>query len=276
MGRSSFSLPGRSNRRRRVAIALNYPPPEGPAKSEIEVPPVVKEPIVVPKAFDPSRPGPSALYQRLQHDEPMTWIFSGDSNYCSAFRSSETFPRLVADWTKTEFGRTNEIFVNATYAHAHLEHVKVQMKDRFATFSPDVVTLVCGFADCESGVEKCEEFERSLIGIIKQIQNFEAMPVICTPPYSEYEEDSAEQIDRLIYLEAIRGCVAEYSGILIDHWDHWEQHPERDSFWDAKRNAPTVAGILEMQKLYLKELGIDHPKTLVGESDVATTEAINS
>ncbi len=211
----------------------------------------------VPPAFDLEEPRHSdAFAKRLQHDEPMTWIFAGDSNFCSTPQSSETFPRLVADWTKSEFGRLADIFVNGTYANARLKHVRHRMQIRFTRFEPDVVTLVCGFADCDRGVEKCDEFEQSLIGIIKDIQQIGAMPVVCTPPCPEADEDTDEHIDQLIFVEAIRGCVAEHSGILVDHWKYWENQSNTESLWDRDHQHPTAAGILQMHKLFLHEMGI--------------------
>jgi hypothetical protein len=212
----------------------------------------------IPSAFDSAEPHHSdALMKRLQHDEPMTWIFAGDSNFCSTPQSSETFPRLVADWTKSEFGRQADIYVNATYANARLEHVRHRMQIRFTRFEPDVVTLVCGFADCARGVEKCDEFEQSLIGIIKDIQKIGAMPVVCTPPCSEADEETDEHIDHLIFVEAIRGCVAEHSAILIDHWRFWENQSDIENLWNREHQQPTAAGILQMRTLFLHEMGIE-------------------
>ncbi len=212
----------------------------------------------VPPAFDSTEPVHSdALMKRLQHDEPMTWIFAGDSDFCSTPQTAETFPRLVADWTKSEFGRQADIYVNATYANARLEHVRHRMQIRFTRFEPDVVTLVCGFADCAGGVEKCDEFEQSLIGIIKDVQKIGAMPVVCTPPYSEANEGTDEHIDHLIFIEAIRGCAAEHSAILVDHWRFWENQTNTEDLWDREHQRPTAVGILQMHKLFLHEMGIE-------------------
>lgn len=216
----------------------------------------------VPPAFDSAEPRHTdALMKRLQHDEPMTWIFAGDSDFCSTPQSSETFPRLVADWTKSEFGRQADIYVNATYANARLEHVRQRMQIRFTNFEPDVVTLVCGLADCARGVERCDEFEQSLIGIIKDIQKIGAMPVVSTPPCSEADEDTDEHIDHLIFIEAIRGCVAEHSAILVDHWKFWENQSNTEDLWDQDHQRPTAAGIHQMHKLFLHEMGIERCAT---------------
>lgn len=204
-------------------------------------------------------PDHSLLRDRMSSTEPVTWVFAGDSDYCSTIQSAETFPRQFADRTKSELGRAADIFVNATHSGARLEHVRQRIRLRCSRLAPDVITLICGFADCARGVEKCEDFEETFIAILRDIEKVGAVAVVCTPPFSEIPDDAEEHIDRLIYIEAIRGCVAEHSGILVDHWERWLSLPRENDLWNTESNRLTLAGIREMENLYVAHLGMKLP-----------------
>lgn len=212
------------------------------------------------------------IQQRLQQSEPLTWIFAGDSEVCSTPDSVETFPRFVADRMKFDCGRRADIFVNATFANARMKDVRKNLWKRLKRIEPDLVTIICGYADCEQGVKTFQDFERSLMELMIEIHDVGAVPVICTPCHSDVPVESAEYIDRLIYIEAIRACVAENGGFLVDNWEFWMNRSDSARLWNSFQSRPTSIGLQEMERLFLTELQIretdrrDHSPENVSEN----------
>lgn len=202
-----------------------------------------------------------ALLQKLvDQKESMRWVFAGDSDSCSTLNSKETFLREIEDHTKSKLHRDSDIFVNATYSGARLDHVRKRIQIRFSKFQPEVVIVMCGFAECQSGVEKCSDFEMAFIALLKDIEKVGAIPIVCTPPHSDVPEEAEGHIDRLIFIEAIRGCVVEHSGLLIDFWADWVNQSDSEKFWDATNLRPTPAGLQRMKKFFLSQLDLLQPE----------------
>lgn len=212
------------------------------------------------------------LQHRLQQSETLTWIFAGDSEVCSTPESVETFPRFVADRIKLECGRRADIFVNATFSNARMKDVLKSLWKRLKRIEPDLVTIICGYSDCEQGVKTFQDFERSLMELIIEIQDVGAIPVICTPCHSDVPVQSAEYIDRLIYIEAIRACVAENGAFLVDNWEFWMNRSDSAHLWNSFQGRPTIFGLKEMERQFLTELKIreierrDHTPEKVSEN----------
>lgn len=212
------------------------------------------------------------LHNKLSQPDSVTWVFAGDANYCTIHDSLQAFPRLFEDYARKHLGRESDIFVNATYPGARLEHVRKRVELRFRQLKPSVVVLHCGFAECLSGVEKCSEFEQAMISLIEEVHEAGAIPIVCTPPHSDVESNSPEEIDRLIFLEAIRGSAIEHNALLVDFWNDWERKPSEvlSFFWDRSRKRPTMKGLKRMEQHLLNELHLS-PSKSVPKSQKQTT-----
>ena len=272
VSRKSYSLSNRSNRRRKMMIHLQQDQIEcsesqwdsasfKPSKKREEL---VESP---PQSGNTSPLELALLQKRIDQKESMRWVFAGDSDSCSTLNSKETFLREIEDHTKSKLHRDSDIFVNATYAGARLDHVRKRIQIRFSQFQPEVVIVMCGFAECQSGVEKCSDFEMAFIALLKDIEKVGAIPIVCTPPHSDVPEEAEGQIDRLIFIEAIRSCVVEHSGVLIDFWADWMNQSDSGKFWDSANLRPTPAGLQRMKKFFLSQLDLLHPEDASAQED---------
>ncbi|MDB4733558.1 hypothetical protein OAF42_03850 [Planctomicrobium sp.] len=265
MSRNSYSLSNRSARRRKMMIHLQ--------QDQVECSEVQRDATPSNSSRKSGKlNGTSShsdsrsslefalLQKRIEQKETMRWVFAGDSESCSTFNSQKTFLREIEDYTKSKLHRDSDIFVNATYAGARLDHVRKRIQIRFSQFQPEVVIVMCGFAECQSGVEKCSDFEMSFIALLKDIEKVGAIPIVCTPPHSDVSAEAEGHIDRLIFIEAIRGCVVEHSGLLIDFWADWENQSDSEKFWDAANLRPTPAGLQRMKKFFLSQLDLLQPE----------------
>lgn len=264
MPRHSYSLASRSSRRRKMMMLLgdsdvattSTPKNQGEQSFQSQHKASIAS---LSHSTDIASEQLLKLQKLLVQEASMRWVFAGDSRPCSLFDSPETFPRLIEDHTKSLLGRDSDIFVNATYAGARLKNVRKRIRKRFSQFQPEVVVVMCSFSECQDGADQCSEFEVELISLLKDIQQVGAVPVFCTPPFSDVPPQSQKYIDRLITIEALRGCVAEHSGLLIDFWNALENHLQLARLFDTEHHRPTQIGLLHMQQHFLSELKMQYP-----------------
>lgn len=271
--RQARSLGNDSSRRRRLAIRLQ---PElaqeeldaqtDPAPSAAPVtaspqsgsPQIASPQVVSRQPAQPYEPAVDASDVRdlAASTDPLTWVFTGDAALCSHRDSNGTFPRRFADWVKTTLGRADDVFVNATFDHARIAHVRYRMQLRLEQFTPHLVTILCGLTDVSNDSAHCRDFEDQLIGLIRDVRAVGAIPIVSTPPCPGEELDAQLEIDRLVHVEAIRGCAKEHAALIVDHWLYWENRADTHQLWDREAAQPTPQGVREMANLFITTLGL--------------------
>ena len=197
----------------------------------------------------------------LESDTPVTWLFAGDSithgaNFTHGYRIySEHFSERV----RTEMKRSNDVIINTAVAGETTKAILKKIEDRIIRFQPDVVSLMIGIDDSESGAAARRRFEKNLRSIIEQVRESGSMIFLHTPPYFDPSEHKAHA-DIRAFVRTIRETSREYFTPCLDHWNLWKAaHKKEKSIenWYAPNGVhPSAQGHHELAKQIFRRLGI--------------------
>jgi acyl-CoA thioesterase I len=212
----------------------------------------------------------SASFQQfrdlINSENSATWLFSGDSiahgaNFTQGYRIySEHFSERI----RTEMNRTNDVIINTAVAGETSKTILKKLEDRIIRFQPDVVSLMIGIDDSESGTAGRKVFQKNLREIIEQVRETGSLLFLHTPPYFDPSEHKAHA-DIRAYVKIIRETAREYWIPCLDHWNLWklatENQQETDLWYAPNGVHPSAQGQHELAKQVFRRFGIFDAKS---------------
>ena len=210
----------------------------------------------------------------LNSDSRSTWLFAGDSvthgaNFTQGYRIySEHFSERI----RTEMNRSNDVIINTAVTGETSKTLLKKLEDRIIRFQPDVVSLMVGMDDSESGVAGRSVFRKNLQSIIEQVRESGIHLILHTPPYFDPSEHKAHA-DIRAYVKVTRDLAREYWIPCLDHWNLWKvamENQQKIAPWYASNGAhPSARGHHELAKQIFRRLGIYDEKSLTCSESVS-------
>lgn len=201
-----------------------------------------------------------------------TWLFAGDSLTHAGRRIGRggTFDGFLTRIVRDHLNRSRDLFLNVSSPGQTLWQVAHELDQRVLRFQPDIVLLVCGPGELEDHNRTLVEFERMFQRLVRRLNEAGAAVVVNTPP-APLRHGAPVPTDRLIRLEALRGCAMESSALMVDHWEFWEQGAAAD-WYRSDGVYPADRGGVELARRFVEELGL-RPDGAASPSPAETRQA---
>lgn len=199
------------------------------------------------------------ITQLLKSDEPIKWLFYGDSithGACHTFGArdySEHFDERV----RFEMKRLNDIILNTAISGNTTRELLSGFDWRVRQFSPHVVFIMIGMNDCsETRNLPADEFRQNLQQLCAQLNEINALPVLQTtcPILPNTTPDRAPYFPE--YMQIIRDVAQENNLPLVDHLKFWEENNGKHYVWMSNTFHPGAHGHLAFAHKLFHDLGI--------------------
>ena len=195
----------------------------------------------------------------LKGDEPVKWLFYGDSITHGARHTfgKRDYAELFAERVRFELGRTRDFVINTAISGNKTPNLLEGFERRVTQFSPDVVFLMIGMNDCsDANPVTLEQFENNLNELAERIAGLGGVTVMQTtcPILPNTAPDRLPHFDN--YMDAIRRVAAERGLPLVDHAKYWRERPDSHYYWMSNSFHPNEYGHLAFARLLYEELGI--------------------
>lgn len=181
----------------------------------------------------------------LQSEEPVTWVFYGDSITHGALHTEgwRDYVEIFAERVRYERGLTRQTIINSATSGDNTRGLLAGFEWRVAQFRPAVVPVMIGMNDCSSGNDISDrEFEDNLRTLAGRIADLGAMTLMQTtsPILPGQAPDRSPHIGR--FMDIIRAVAADLGLPLVDHARHWQEHADRLFYWMSDPFHPNAAG----------------------------------
>jgi len=186
------------------------------------------QPAALP-AFGKFRPLGESVADRAA---PMTWVFTGQSLPGSVGGDSEIpLSGLVGVFVRNVLERAADPIIDTTGPDLRIRDLLKQFHQRISRFRPQVVVVGGSLSEADRGIDGLPRFEHHLVRFIHECRRIGSDVVLQTPRYVPGGA-GRDDIDGLVYVEAIRSLAAEQGVGLVDHWEQeaaMAASPERPS-----------------------------------------------
>lgn len=159
----------------------------------------------------------------LQRDEPVKWLFAGDSITHGALHTLgwRDFTEHFSERIRFELKRPRDFVIKSGISGWKITNLAEDLAWNVLQFNADVVLMKFGMNDCTLGGDGIEIFRSTYIDVIRKIQASGSRVVLQTPnPVLEYA--GAPRSDNLAAYRAVVLEIADVCGVpLIDHYERW-------------------------------------------------------
>lgn len=150
---------------------------------------------------------------------PLTWVFTGQSLPGSIGDDPEVpLSGLVGVFVRNVLERASDPIIDTTGPDVRIRDLLKQFSQRVARFRPQVVVVGGSLSEADRGIDGLPRFEHHLVRFIHECRRIGSDVVLQTPRYVPGEQ-GRDDIDGLVYVEAIRSIAAEQGVPVVDHWE---------------------------------------------------------
>jgi len=202
-----------------------------------------------------------AIRRLLKGSEPITWVFTGDSITHGAEHTQgrRSYTEHFAERVRWELRRFLDVVINTGVVGERSRGLLKNLEWRTKRFRPDVVSVMIGMNDAQTGPEGRAEFRQNLRAIVQQIRGDGILLLLHTPNGIDVELKTSHA-DLRAYVGIVRETAREFDVACIDHWAHWKKarsdSRQTDGWLTADGIHPGVYGHREIAKLIFARLGI--------------------
>ncbi len=215
---------------------------------------------------DPAGPltNREAIQRLLMEMQPVTWLFTGDNltRESAKVQGWRTFPEHVGERIHSRLGRILDVVIDTTVRHSKVNKLLQTFDWRVTRFQPEVVSLMVGMADANSGPGGREKFGEDLTRIVDDIKSQGAVVVLNTPPYVPGDRQGVPT-DLPAYVEIIQSIAESTNALLIDHWSHWAATQEASEEFGKRylddEVYPSSIGHVELARHTFREMSLVEP-----------------
>ena len=205
-----------------------------------------------------------AIAELVDGDEPLTWLFMGDSITHGARYTfgRDSISQMFEKFLKDDLGRTDDIVINTAVSSADTNDTITELEARLTRYQPDVVSIMIGTNDSATHINVGEtKYKENLRTIIAAIKAEGAKVILRTPVPTK--DGTRPEIGN--YADWMGEVADEYEDvILVEQYDSM-----RDVFTAAPYMIPvlfnsgdylhpTTEGQLWMLDRFLEETGMSH------------------
>jgi lysophospholipase L1-like esterase len=164
-----------------------------------------------------------AIADLLQREEPVKWLFAGDSITHGALHTLgwRDFTEHFSERIRFELKRPRDFVIKSGISGWKITNLADDLDWNVLQFNADVVLMKFGMNDCTLGDEGLDLFRTTYIDVIGKIQASGSHVVLQTPnPVLDYA--GAPRADNLAAYRTAVLEIADVCGVpLIDHYDRW-------------------------------------------------------
>lgn len=211
-----------------------------------------------------------AIRQKAEGEEPLTWLFMGDSITHGAQHTGgyDSIAQLFEKYLKEDLGRTDDIVVNTAVSGATTgastgstgRGTLTHMEQRMAKYKPDIVSVMLGTNDSIN-----DNYNANLKQIADEIRTVNEDAIIIFRAPSPAGRTYASKLPGETGSVARMKKVADENGILfIDQYTDWNKELDAYSYlYDSDHYFgdgylhPGGAGHLRMTTQFIRECGLD-------------------
>ena len=205
-----------------------------------------------------------AIAELVEGDEPLTWLFMGDSiTHGAKFTfGRDSISQMFEKFLKDDLGRVDDIVINTAVSSADTNDTIAELEARLTRYQPDVVSIMIGTNDSATHINVGEvKYKENLRTIIAAIEAKGAKVILRTPvptkdgsrtnigDYADWMCEVAAEYDDVILVEQYDSMGAVFSAapymipVLFNSGDYLH---------------PTTEGQLWMLERFLAETGMTH------------------
>ena len=203
-----------------------------------------------------------AIADLAEGDEPMTWLFMGDSitHGASYTFGRDSISQLFEKFLKDDLGREGDIVINTAVSSADTNDTISELHARLNRYQPDVVSIMIGTNDSATHINVGEtNYKANLRTIIAAIEAKGAKVILRTPVPTK--NDTRPEIGD--YADWMCEVAAEYSNvILVEQYDSMGEiftaapYMKNALFNSGDYLHPTTEGQTWMLHRFLEETGL--------------------
>ena len=203
-----------------------------------------------------------AIADLVDGDEPLTWLFMGDSitHGASYTFGHDSISQLFEKFLKDDLGREEDIVINTAVSSADTNDTISELHARLNRYQPDVVSIMIGTNDSAAHINVGEtNYKANLRTIIAAIQAKGARVILRTPVPTK--DGSRTNIGD--YADWMGEIAAEYPDvILVEQYDSMNElftaapHMKAVLFNSGDYLHPTTEGQTWMLHRFLEETGL--------------------
>ena len=203
-----------------------------------------------------------AMAELVEGDEPLTWLFMGDSitHGASYTFGRDSISQLFEKFLKDDLGREADIVINTAVSSADTNDTISELHARLNRYQPDVVSIMIGTNDSATHINVGEtNYKANLRTIIAAIQDKGAKVILRTPVPTK--NDTRPEIGD--YADWMCDVAAEYSDvILVEQYDSMGEiftaapYMKNALFNSGDYLHPTTEGQTWMLHRFLEETGL--------------------
>ena len=203
-----------------------------------------------------------AIADLVNGDEPLTWLFMGDSitHGASYTFGHDSISQLFEKYLKDDLGRMDDIVINTAVSSADTNDTITELHARLNRYQPDVVSIMIGTNDSAAHINVGEtQYKENLRTIIAAICEKGAKVILRTPVPTK--DGSRTNIGD--YADWMGDVAAEYENvILVEQYDSMSEiftaapHMKAALFNSGDILHPTTEGQTWMLHRFLEATGL--------------------
>ena len=211
------------------------------------------------------------LQEKLASNEPMTWLFVGDSitaNDGDFSRGYRNYTEIFESYLKNALGRVNDRVVNTAVSGWKISNINYERD--IAAYNPDVVYVKIGTNDTFLTDYAADNFVAAMNMLYGKIVDSGAIPVIACANGFSSKWTNVEQTEAFAqrYPDAIRTIAFKNSALLVDYYAAYAADSAKsDAYWFTPDTIhPNRAGLLFHAQTLIKDLGFTATSPILSQN----------
>ena len=158
----------------------------------------------------------------LAAEDPITWLFTGDSIAMGAFHTFgwRSYSEHFGERIRFELLRRRDVVINTGISGDTTADLLRDLDHRVLRFGPQVVSIMLGMNDCVAGVGGREEFTSRYDEILRRVRA-DTKAALIVHTYNPITPSALENRDIPAYMDIIRTAARKHNAILVDHDKIW-------------------------------------------------------
>ena len=199
------------------------------------------------------------IQKLLQSDEPVKWLFYGDSITHGAFHTlgARDYTEHFAERVRFELGRGTDVIINTAISGHTTRDLCAGFDWRVRQFAPQAVFIMIGMNDCSASNDISPgEFRKNLQQLGEWLSDANAVPVFQTscPILPGTTPDREPHFAD--YMQIVRDVAGRGNWPLIDHLALWNEKHVEHYYWMHDPFHPNAHGHLVFAHTLFRHLKI--------------------
>lgn len=213
----------------------------------------------------------AALQEKLRSDEPMTWVFVGDSitaNDGDVTKGYRCYAEIFDSYLKSTLGRVNDRVVNTAVSGWKVRNIDYERD--IAAYKPDVVYIKVGTNDNFTTDFAANSFYAAMSALYDKIIAGGAIPVIACANGFSSDWGNTEQTAAFAarYPDTIRTLAYAKNLLLVDYFSVYaENQAYSDShYFNPDTIHPNRNGMLVHAQTLIRDLGMAQDSAILSQN----------